>query len=138
VNLNQFVSDLRTRILGDLLTGHEPSEGEFSQASFGEGRDTGGPKMGPFHFTPDTIILDFLFSSRDAGVVVLTVTVTAPERIVYMPVPEWVIEQIWQGEVYGSYKFESEAVVLLGKFRELLEPEVNRLKFGPPQSFVRN
>jgi hypothetical protein len=47
-----------------------------------------------------------------------------------MPVPNWVIESIWQGEIDGSYQFESDAHNLLSQFSAQLEPEANRQLFG--------
>ena len=39
-------------------------------------------------------------------------------------------ESIWQGEVSGSYHFESEARRLLENFKSGLEPEPNAQTFG--------
>ena len=55
--------------------------------------------------------------------------VDPPERIVRMPVPEWVVESVWQGEVDGSYHFESHAYALLEAFTASLDPEENARRF---------
>jgi hypothetical protein len=65
----------------------------------------------------------------------LQVRVAAPERIVYLPVPEWVVESVWQGEVAGSYQFESDARRLVDKFQEETTTEGNTKWFQkqPPK-----
>jgi hypothetical protein len=64
---------------------------------------------------------------------IVTVTQEAPERIVFLPVPSWVVEQIWQGDVDGTFHFESEARSLLAEFANGLEPEANLSWFAERQ-----
>ena len=47
-----------------------------------------------------------------------------------MPVPSWVVESIWQGDIDGSYHFESEATELVAEFIEVLKREGNLAQFG--------
>jgi len=48
-----------------------------------------------------------------------------------LPVPEWVVESIWQGDVAGSFHFERDAKRLLASFEQELEPDDNQKYFGP-------
>ena len=47
-----------------------------------------------------------------------------------MPVPDWVVESIWQGEIDGTYRFETEAATLLAAYAKMLEAEENTPWFG--------
>ena len=73
---------------------------------------------------------EFIYSSKGASSTVFQVEVDAPERIVYMPVPSWVIESIWQGEINGSFHFESDARELIDQFTASLQTEANASIFG--------
>jgi hypothetical protein len=81
------------------------------------------------------VTFEFIFSFSDGQTEVLQVKVTAPERIVYLPVPEWVVESVWQGEVAGSYHFESDARRLVDKFQGETTTEGNTRWFQkqPPK-----
>lgn len=85
--------------------------------------------MGASVFHPDRVDLEFLFGPGTP--LVFVVSISAPERIVFLPVPSWVIETIWQGEISGSHHFESEAMRLVEVFRGQLSPENNSALFGP-------
>jgi hypothetical protein len=78
------------------------------------------------------VVLEFIFQDASLGPAVLSVRVPAPEPIVYMPVPDWVIEDVWQGEVTGSFRFLSEAERLLEAFRAQVFTERNRAYFEKP------
>jgi hypothetical protein len=132
VNLNAWVAALRRRILDDLVAGRPPSEGAFDEEILKEGRAKGRPpQMGAVTFEPGLVRMEFIFSDALSSATVLTVTAVPPERIVFLPVPEWVIETIWQGEVSGSHHFESDARRLVETFAAELESEANERWFGP-------
>lgn len=65
--------------------------------------------MGSTVYSPDSIQCEFIYPDPSSVPTVLTVSLIPPERIVFLPVPEWVVESIWQGEIAGSYQFESDA-----------------------------
>lgn len=125
MNLNAWVAGLRRRILADLVAGQAPSEGEYDEETLKEGRAKGRPLMGAVTFEPALVRMEFIFSDALSSATVLTVASVPPERIVFLPVPEWVIETIWQGEVSGSHHFESDARRLLGAFATEIEPAAN-------------
>lgn len=119
------------RIFEELVLGHAPSEGEFDEHLLKEGRSKGQPQMGATLYEPDSILCEFIYPDSKSSSTLLTVRFNAPERIVFLPVPEWVIESIWQGEISGSYHFESEAARLVEKFQAETTPEGNKKWFGP-------
>lgn len=118
-------------ILDDLLTGNEPSFGSFDSALLREGKVKGKPQMGTTRFKPEAVHLEFIFSDPSSSATVLTVTVQPPEKIVFLPVPEWVIENVWQGEIDGTHQFESDAKFLLESYSASVFSEENRKWFGP-------
>ena len=93
--------------------------------------------MGTTRFEPTAVILEFIYPDKQGSSVVLPVKVASPERILFMPVPSWVVESIWQGEIDGSYRFETEAATLLADFAKLLDAEDNDRWFGPRQATRR-
>jgi hypothetical protein len=131
VKLNAFVAQKKRAIFDELFAGNPPSEGRFDEAVWKDGKAKGQPQMGSTQFAPDSIILEFIFNDPQGSAVLLQVVIDPPQRIVFMPVPEWVVESIWQGEITGSYHFESEAEELLNRFQNLLSPEANAALFGP-------
>jgi len=130
MNLNQYVAERRLRIFEELKRGVSPTEGTYDETLLKEGRAKGQPQLGATQYRPDAISLEFIYPDPRGAAVVLTVTLTSPERIVFMPVPGWVVEQIWQGEIHGSHQFESEANRLLEAFASELTPEANLRHFG--------
>lgn len=89
-------------------------------------------QMGATVFLPGSVQFQYIYPDPIGGAaLVLTVTVDTPERIVFLPVPEWVLENVWQGSVDGSYHFESDARDLVERFNGLLEPSANAALFGP-------
>src|SRR3712207_3778266 len=102
-----------------------PSEGEFSQELFQQAKVKGLPQLGATRYEQDSIYLEFIYQDSVTGTQVFTVRLASPERIVFMPVPEWVVENIWQGDVDGTFHFESEAMELLESLRSDLQPEQN-------------
>jgi len=131
VTLNEYAAGLRRRIFDDLSGGREPSIGRFDAIVFGEARAKGSPQVGATRYLPSTIVFEFAYPERAGSTVILSVEVDAPERIVFLPVPEWVVESIWQGDVDGSYQFESQAYAMVERFAAGLEPEANLVWFGP-------
>ncbi len=128
--LNQFVADARLRILGDLTAGRAPSIGEYSEQILSEGRPKGAAQMGSTRYQPDAVFVEFIFPAPGTTSTVLTVRLPTLERIVFMPVPTWVVESIWQGEIDGSFHFESDAERLLADFTNQLSPDHNFGLFG--------
>lgn len=137
MTLTQFSSEVKRRIFSELRQGLPPSEGTFDEALLKEGRTKGEPQMGSTTYHPHAIAIEFIFSAAGSAATVLTVTVAAPERIVFLPVPKWVIESIWQGDIDGSYHYESDAHALVEEFKSLLEPTANAALFGPRQATRR-
>jgi hypothetical protein len=137
MQLSEFVSTKRREVFEALSAGKSPPIGEFDEGVFRSARDRGKPQMGPVTYQPEQIVFDFIYPGGSQAALVLTVRVKAPERIVYMAVPTWVVEQIWQGDVQGSYHFAEEAKRLLSDYSSSLEPESNADAFGPAPSFKR-
>lgn len=131
--LNQFVSEKRRSIFEDLIKGQQPREGTFDQSILDEAQIKGLPQMGTVRFASNKVFFEFIYSDIGSNIV-LVVEMIAPERIVFLPVPNWVIESIWQGEVSGSYHFEKDALDLVEQFRGLLDPEKNSELFGQQQA----
>lgn len=130
MKLKEFVAQKRKSIYEDLLAGREPQEGAFDPERLAEARKKGAPQLGAVVLEPHRVLMEFIYPAPQASTVVLTVAVDTPERIVFMPVPSWVVESIWQGEIDGSHFFESEARCLLRDFEELLNEPVNAGLFG--------
>lgn len=87
--------------------------------------------MGGTRYEPDSLTFEFIYPDPQSSATVLSVRVATPERIVYLPVPAWVVEHIWQGEVVGSFAFESEAAEQVAEFVSSLDREPNAALFGP-------
>ena len=130
MTLSEFAAEKRSRTFEALLSGLPPPEGEFSDSIFKEGKDKSQPQMGATRYEPDAVVFEFIYPDPLGAPSLLSVRLEAPERIVFMPIPPWVVESIWQGEVAGSYHFESEARKLLEDFMKGLEPEPNAQSFG--------
>ena len=130
MRLNAYVAEHRRRLFEDLRAGKAPSEGTYDEVLLREARAKGEPQMGSTRLTPDAIELEFIYPEPRGATIVVTVHLDPPERIVFMPVPSWVVESIWQGEIAGSHHFESEAQELLAAFAAQLEPVPNAELFG--------
>ena len=131
MNLSAFAAERRLLIFEDLKAGLKPREGAYDDATLQDGRVKGRPQLGATHYEPHAIFLEFIYPDTKSSSTVLSVKIDAPERIVYLPVPEWVIESIWHGEIEGSFQFESDATRLLEEYRAKLSPEANIDLFGP-------
>jgi hypothetical protein len=134
VNLNAFAAEKRRAIFDSLRAGHDPAEGSFNAETLKEGRMKGAPQVGSTRYEPHAIHFEFIFPDPSTTATVFTVTIVPTERIVFLPVPEWVIESIWQGDIDGSYHFESDAMTLMESFRGEVEPDKNLTWFGPRQA----
>jgi hypothetical protein len=137
MKLSQFVAQTKRDLWDDLKSGRDPRVGRFDSAVLAEGRTKGEPQIGAANFTPTTITFEYIFSDGRGATTILSVTVDAPERIVFLPVPSWVVETIWQGEIDGSYHFESDANAAVESFRAELDPSANLRWFGPRQATRR-
>ncbi len=132
MSLNEFAANLKREIFQELESGHEPSQGRFDAAHLAECRSKGEPQVGKTRLEPQLITFEYLFPDPTGGAaLIFTVEVDAPERIVFLPVPDWVVETIWQGEIAGTHHFESDARKLVEAFQAQLEPEANKELFGP-------
>lgn len=133
ISLNAFVAEKRSKIFSELQADLPPTEGEYSEEALREAKVKGKPQMGTTRFEPDAVVLEFIYPERSNSTAVFSVRLSVPERILFMPVPNWVVESIWQGEIDGSYHFESEAATLLAAFTDMLGAEANGKWFGPRQ-----
>ncbi|MBS1706858.1 MAG: hypothetical protein JST40_13405 [Armatimonadetes bacterium] len=137
MNLNEYVAKTKREIFEALSAGLEPSLGTYDAAILKEVRSKGSPRMGVTVYSPDSLTHEFIYTDGPGSSVILPVTIPAPERIVFLPVPRWVVENIWQGNVDGSFQFESDAIKLLKEFERELEPQNNPKWFGPRASTRR-
>jgi hypothetical protein len=131
MRLNEFAARHRLEILEDLRAGRMPRVGAFDEALLRDARDKGRePQLGTTRYEPNAVHIEFIYPDPLSAAGIVTVTLEPPERIVYMPVPKWVVESIWQGEIAGSYEFESDALRMVDELRRQLEPEENPKHFG--------
>ena len=131
MTLNEYAAGLRRRIFEELSAGREPSVGRFDAAVLSDARAKGAPQVGATRYLPTAIVFEFAYPERAGSTIILSVEVDAPERIVFLPVPEGVVESIWQGDVDGSHQFESQARDMVDRFSAGLSPEANLVWFGP-------
>jgi hypothetical protein len=131
--LNAYVADKRRIIYADLTAVRPPSEGTYDESLLAEGRARGLPLLGATRYRPDAVILEFIYPADSGASIILTVTLPVPERVVFLPVPPWVVESIWQGEIDGTYHFESDARRLIAEFSAELDTGRNAEWFGPRQ-----
>lgn len=133
MNLNAYAAEKRLAIYEDLKKGLAPREGEYSEQDFKDGKVKGQPQMGTTRYEPQSIIFEFIYPDPQTTATVMSVHLPSPERIVFLPVPEWVVETIWQGDIDGSHHFESEALALVSQFQGEITVEGNLKWFGPRQ-----
>lgn len=131
MTLNAWAAATKTEIFSQLQEQREPDGCEYDAQVLRDCFDKGKPQMGVTEFEPNSAIFEFIFPDSNSTSAVLRVRVSAPERIVFLPVPEWVIEEVWQGDVSGSAHFESEAQAMLDRFQGELAPGANEKHFGP-------
>lgn len=133
MTLREFVSEQMNLIFDALKRGQSPPVGTYEAESLRECQRRSQVRTGVTRFLPDSALFEFIFNDPSLGPAVLTVKVAAPEPIVYMPVPGWVIEDVWQGDVTGSFRFHSEAVQLIEVFQNELRAENNQKYFEDRQ-----
>lgn len=133
MNLTEWAAKTKRDIYQDLENGLVPSIGDFDLETLKEGRAKSSPQMGSTVYSPRSVRFEYLFNDPTSSAVVFSVVVTPPERIVFLPVPEWVVESIWQGDIDGSHHFESDAARLIEKFVDSTKPENNVALFGKKQ-----
>ena len=131
MKLSEWAAERKMGIFESLLKGNPPPEGQYDAQTLKEALDKEQPQVGSTHFEPDAVICEFVFPDPATSATVLSVRITPPERIVFLPVPRWVIQDIWQGEVTGAFFFESEARALVEELMNDLKPEANARFFGP-------
>jgi hypothetical protein len=132
MNLNQYAAERRRELYEDLSSGLPPRDGAFDEHVWKTGKAKGqAPQMGSTRFEPNALCFEFIYPDSAGVSTVFTVKLNSPERIVYLPVPTWVIESIWQGDVSGSFHFESDAARLIEDLKAELEPQANLKWFGP-------
>ena len=130
MTLNVYAAERRLAFFEDLKRGWPPSEGEFDESVFKEGKVKGQPQMGTTRYEPHSIVFEFIYPDPQTTATVFSVRISSPERIVFLPVPEWVVETIWQGEIDGTFHFESEALRLVSSLQAELTPKENLKWFG--------
>ena len=128
--LAAFVAAAKREILDDLTQKRLPSRGRFDEKLLHDAFLKATPQMGTTVYHPNRATLEFIYPDLLEGSLIVKVELDLPERVVFMPVPEWVIETIWQGDVDGSYHFESDAFKLLNRLTADLEPGTNDKFFG--------
>ena len=130
-SLSTFAARTKREIFEDLLAGRSPRVGAFDLELLSRSKVKQPVQMGTTIFHPWEVIFEFIFPDPIGGALVFSVEVAVGERIVLLPVPSWVVENIWQGSVDGSFHFETAARGLVAKFSGLLDAEENRKLFGP-------
>lgn len=129
MTLREFVRNQIQAIFEALQQKQPPPVGEYDANTLKECFRRTTVQTGTTHFQPDHVLLEFIFLEASLGPAVLCVRILTPEPIVYMPVPDWVIQDVWQGEVTGSFRFASEAESLLKKLHNQIFAETNALFF---------
>lgn len=131
MSLAAHAAKLRLEIFEELKLGRMPTQGTFDRTRLAEALAKGPPRMGPTRYEPWSIVVEFFFAEPGSDTMVVPIRLEPPERIVFLAVPPWVLESIWQGHVEGSFHFESDALALVAEFSKTLEPEPNGALFGP-------
>lgn len=132
LKLGAFSAGQKREIFDALRRGEMPPVGHFDEEIWRLGKEKGEVQMGTTVFLPGKIHYEFIYQDPNGAHLVLGVEVDPPERVVFMPVPRWVVENIWQGEVNGSFVFESEARAMVAELEQSLTPEGNLPLFAPP------
>lgn len=122
----------KREIFDALRQGETPPIGHFDEEIWRSGKEKGEVQMGTTVFLPGKITYEFIYQDPNGAHLVLGVEVEPPERVVFMPVPKWVVENIWQGEINGSFVFESEARAMMANLEESLTAAGNLPLFAPP------
>lgn len=131
MTLNEFAAAKRLALFDDLRAGRDPGEGTFDAELLREARTKSAPQLGATRYEPQAIVLEFIYPDPDSSATVVSVRIESPDRIVFLPVPAWVVETIWQGEIDGSFQFERDARSLVETFQGELAPDANAKWFEP-------
>ncbi|MCS6949110.1 MAG: hypothetical protein NZ520_01480 [bacterium] len=125
MTLREFTNAARKQILEALQHKQPPPIGHFDRKAFEEAMQMREVQMGSAHYTPRSVVLEFVFWHDTPGApLILSVEVETPEPVVFLPVPDWVQQDVWQGEVKGTFRLRSEAEQMLETFRRhVLEGE---------------
>ncbi len=129
MTLREFVKQNLQALYDALQKRQEPPMGTYDADTLRECFRRAQVQTGTTHFYPDRVVFEFIFTEPSLGPAVLSITVPSPEPIVYMPVPDWVIEDVWQGDVTGSFRFRSEAEQLIAQFQQQVFSEANLVYF---------
>jgi len=138
MTLNEVAARKRLALFEDLRAGRDPCEGTFDPDLLREARTKGAPQLGATRYEPQAILIEFIYPDADSSATVLVVRIEVPERIVFLPVPAWVIETIWKGEIDGSFQFERDARRMVEEFQAELDPETNPKWFRPRSKMRRD
>lgn len=130
MSLNSFAAERRLKLLEELKRGIPPSEGSYDASVLAEAKTKGEPQLGSTRFLPDQVIVEFIYPDAATSATVLSISIPSPERIVFLPVPGWVVENIWQGDVDGTFQFESDAQRMIAEFQQELTTDGNQKWFG--------
>ena len=137
MKLNVWVAENKRSIFDNLVQGTPPQIGRFDEILFKEVLNLNAPTMGKTVFAPNGVSFEFVYQVQDSSAIIFPVWVESPHRIVYRPVPDWVIENIWQGSIAGSYVFEPEANEAINDFVARLTPNTNQFEFEQKQPVGR-
>ncbi len=127
--LREFIRENLKTLYEALQKRQNPPAGTYDAETLRECFRRTQVQTGTTHYFPDRVVFEFIFTEPSLGPAVLSITVPTPEPIVYMPVPDWVVEDVWQGDVTGSFRFRSEAEQLIEQFRTQLFSEQNLAYF---------
>ena len=133
MTLSEYLAATKRATHADLLKGDSPKVGKYDADALAKLRSSGEPQMGATVLEPESVRFEFIYPQSDGSAELLAVDVQSPERIVFMPVPAWVIETIWQGSIDGSHHFESDANRLQDELLESMKPLQNKKLFGRHQ-----
>jgi hypothetical protein len=133
MRLNEYLAVEKRRAFEAVLAGSKPAGMRCDEVRLRTLFERGKPTMGTTVLKPDVVSFEFVFTLDDGQTEVLSIELDPPERIVHLPVPEWVVENIWQGDVQGSYQFESDAARLVAAFGDELGRDANAKWFERQQ-----
>lgn len=132
MTLTEFTATRKRDVYERILDSREmPESVRVDGAKLKAARESKSVQLGSTNYSPDMIHFELIYQDHQGQPAILSVAMDAPSRIVYMPVPGWVVENIWQGDVSGSYHFESDALAMVQQLQRQLEPEANAALFGP-------
>ena len=123
MTLREFVAQHKQSLLADLEDGRIPEVGRCDEESLAEALKLSTVRVGKAEIRPNEVSFEFILTKAGGESTVHSIVVDTPERVVFMPVPSWVVETIWQGEISGSHQFESDAQKLVEQLQESLTPE---------------